>query len=232
MGDAFGTQVNQAVPGKNLNASRSNAAWSQLSGTGALGVAPAWLQAQQAIGRTPSQLYGAYAESLPAMSQSASDIASAATSPFGTSARTLAAQQSDAARRQIEQRLSTSGLGNFGSGAALRSIAQGVAAPLTEAETAIAQQYGNAYMNAYSPVAQMAYQNLANQGSQYAGLANALLGAYSGQAAPEWTSPVYTQEEGWASQLLGGLTGGLGNVASGFAGSTAGSNAIAKLLGL
>jgi hypothetical protein len=232
MGDAWGTSLKQATAGQNLNAGATNDFWSKLSGTGAMGTEAAMGRALAEFGRSPSSLYGEYASAVPGMISGAQSVADAATSPFATSARTLAGQQSEAARRSIEQRLSASGLGNFGSGAALRSIAEGTATPLTEAETAIASQYGNAFQNAYNTTASQTLQNLLNRGGQYGNIAQMLLGASAGAAAPEWIAPQYMQQEGWASQLLGGLAGGLGNVATGFAGSEAGSNALAKLLGL
>lgn len=230
MGDAFKTQTELAVPGQDLNQAKSNDFWSMLTRAGSgMNVGDMYGRAMTEFGRSPADLYGEFAGAQPGMLAGARNVADAATSPFGVAARDQAALASTNARRAIEQRLSTSGLGNYGSGAAMRAITQGATEPLVNAETQIAQMYGNALQGAYAPMAQMGYQNLLNRGSQYGTLGQSLFGGLAQQAAPEWTAPMYNQSEGWGSQLLGAAAGLGGNLLGGWAGSAAGGDFITNL---
>jgi hypothetical protein len=232
MGNAFKTTTSMDIPGQNLNAGSGDAFMRMLTGSGGMNAQNAFGQAFGAIGRSPSDYATLMGTAQPQLSALAGQTADAAMQQYGTDARTLAQQQSQAARQAIESRLARSGLGNYGSGAALGAIARGAAEPLMQAETDIANMRSQAYQNAYNPLAQQLMSGALGQGSQYGNLANTLFAGLAQQSAPEWMAPVYSQTPGWGSQVLGGLVGGLGSAAGGFAGSAQGSSALAKLLGI
>lgn len=240
MGDALKTTTDvtagyAAQNGRDLNGERSNAFYGMLTNPGSsMNVSDLYGKAQDQYGRSASDLMGELGGAQGSMMSQAQQVASAATSPYGQNANALAAQQANETRRSLEQRLGASGLGNFGSGAALSSIAQGASEPYAQALTNISQLYSNAYQNAYSPMQQSALSSISNRGNQYASLGNSLLGQLGSQSEQALLSPNF-QTSAFGSlmgnalgsvggQLGGMLSSGIGNIASSlFGGSSLGS---------
>ena len=155
--------------------------------------------------------------------EQARQTAEGAYTMYGQSARDLAQRQSRAAQEQIASELAGSGALN--SGAALASIAEGTANPLLQAETNLAQLYGNAYTGTAGQLYGQAGQNLSNiaslygqQGAQQYGLGGQALGLLGQYGQSQYIAPQYYQQPGIGDTLLGA---GLG-IASGFAGGLAG----------
>lgn len=172
----------------------------------------------QGIGAV-SDLYGqGISAQIPGLQDVARSTAENALSQYGVDARALAQQQARQAQENVASEYAGSGALN--SGAALKAIAQGTANPLLQAETNIANQYGNLYGQTANALYGNAYQNLANQGSaltslygnlgaQQYGYGGQLTGLLGQLGQSSYIAPQYVQKQGLGSQILGAATGGL-----------------------
>lgn len=217
---------------RDLNATRSNAFYDFLTKAGTSGNVSEMLRsALEQYGRTGAQQVGEFNAALPGITSGAAGVADQALSMYGEPAEAYAARMADANRRSIEQRLSTSGLGNFGSGAALSAIAGGVATPYAETARDLANMRSQAFMGAYSPTAQATYGNILGRGNQYANLGNALMGALAGQSEQQILAPAFQYKPGFWDTMASSAVSGLSGAAGGFLGTEGGGKWLAELLG-
>lgn len=217
---------------RDLNAGRSNSFYDFLTKAGSGGNVSEMLgRALSEYGRTSAQQVGEFNAALPGITEGAAGVADQALSMYGAPAEAYATRMSDANRRSIEDRLSTSGLGNFGSGAALGAIAGGVATPYAETARDLAGMRSQAFMNAYSPTAQATYGAQLNRGNQYANLGNALLGALAGQSEQQILAPAFQYKPGFWDTMASSTVSGLSGAAGSFLGTEGGGNWLAKIFG-
>lgn len=139
---------------------------------------------------------------------------------FGQSAQDLAQQQARLAQNQVASEYAGSGALN--SGAALNAISAGTAAPLLNAQTQLAQLYGNTYGGTANQLYGQDYGNLqaaagmyGNLGQAQYGIGSQALGQLGNYAQSAYIAPQYYQQQGLGSGLMGVLTGGLAGGLSG-----------------
>lgn len=199
---------------RDLNAKRSDPFYDFLTKAGSSGNVSEMLgRALSEYGRTSGQQYDEFAQALPNIMRGASGVADEALSMYGAPAEAYAARLSDSNRRGIEDRLSASGLGNFGSGAALSAIAGGVATPYAQTARDLAGMRSQAFMNAYSPTAQATYGAQLNRGNQYANLGNSILAALAGQSEQQILAPAFQYKPGFWDTMASSTIGGAGKAA-------------------
>lgn len=193
--------------------------------------------AQGAYGQGLQALQGGIGSQVGGLQDIARSTAEGALSQYGTSARELAQQQSRSAMENVASEYAGSGALN--SGAALKAVGAGAAQPLLQAETDIAQQYGNLYGQTANSLYGNAYQNLGQQANMYGQQGQTLAGLYGQQAGQlgslygnlgaqqygigsqyagllgqlgqsSYIAPQYQTKQGLGGQIVGGLTSGVG----------------------
>lgn len=169
--------------GRDLNAGRSNALYSLLSGGGSMGASDWFGRAQNQMGqagqyqdqagrmanRSGADLIAELARQQPGMLDQAQTAATAATSKAGASLQDLAAAASAQARSNLERRLGSND--GFSQGGALQALSRGTLEPLLSAQAQEGQMYSNAFQNALSPLQAAATSREYNRPAELAGIA-------------------------------------------------------------
>ena len=243
----YNKQNGYASGNRDLNYSRSNAMYGQLTGggmmdpsswygraAGLMGMQGNALQSSgQMAGRSGQSIWDTFSQSLPGMQSAARGIAGDATSLGAQSLSGLADLQAANAGARTAGMLSRTGIGGH-SGAAAGAIARATAEPLLNAQSQIGQMYNNSYMSALSPLAQAGYSRELNRTNEFLNMLQGLnqtQGNYGSMASPLMNALAeQSQQQILAPQLQRVQTQGLLPMIAGAA-LTGGAGQLGKLAG-
>ena len=194
--------------GRDLNAQNVQAFLAQLQAGGAFSPQDAFGTAKKQWSQSPQDAYGALQGAYGNINRDAGAYADAATSPFGQSMLSLAAQQSQEAVNTMSQKMAQGGVFGADYGAARSAMMQGAMQPYAAANAQIASKRADAY-NAYAqPQQQGAMANYYGMGDRYANTGNSYLNALAGMSQQAYVAPQFqTSPDALTQGLSYGLQG-------------------------
>lgn len=230
---------------RDLNYERSDAFYNLLTQNGSSGNPMSWLNSAQnmsgqqnallsaltsSANRSGADMFNQFSEFQPGMMTMAGNVADQAMQYNGQQIEDYANMRSRDSMRSLENTLGGSGLFSTSNGAALAAMARGAQTPIMEAMTNLGNMRSQAYMNAYTPMANTGYQSVVGQTDALAsalnGVNNAmgvngniggnLMSLLGSQSESAWLTPQMVEQNGLLQSLLGagvsGLTRALGGI--------------------